>query len=464
MNTNDNTQALMPQATPPLPPSNQSASMPGAPRPTPRPNVSKKQIKDNMAAKIVAGVLGGVVVAGGGAAAIYAATRPDDDVDATPAGDNHVDHPTEDQPVHHHHHHHHHHVEPAPRPEPKDVEFEGLDVVPNGDGSYATVGTMRTGSDEWAFVDADMDGNFDVAMSDLNRNQVIEDNEIFDISDSNLTVGDFYRGLMVDHPEKAQEYVGQLEAVIDDQSAMLAAYDMPVDDDGNILTQFDDDDDDMFDGTSDSLANADDNIIDSDENDNLAMSQPTRTIDDNMIDSDQNDSLAMNQPATTIDDDMNYNEDSSRVVNIDEPLGGDVQTYSETPQEIPADSLNDEPAIEITQEADEELLAGVDNTPVETIDDNAGTTDIELAVNVDQPDEIEVTPVETVETADDAHFASNDIEPDVQEPSAPEIHEEASIPHDDLMASNEVDHGFDSDVAGGNDDLGGVDLGGDAIG
>ena len=411
MNTNDNTQAMMPEAVPPLPPSNQPVNMPGAPRP----RVPKKEIKDNMAAKIVAGVLGGVVVAGGGAAAIYAATRPDDDSDANPQGDNHVDHPTEEaQPVHHHHHHHHH-VAPAPKPEPDDMEFESLDVVANEDGSYATVGTMRNGSEEWALVDTNSNGYFDVAMSDLNRNQMIEEDEIFDISGSNLRVGDFYRGLMIDHPEKAEEYVAQLETVIDDQSAMLAAYDMPVDDDGNIMTQFDDDDDD--------LANLDANI------------------NDNIIDSDENDSLAMNEPVTTIDDDMIDNEDVSRVVEVDAPLASSVHTYSETPQEITADS-----------------------TPVETIEENVGPVDVELTANVDQLDEIEVNTVETVEPSADEHFASNDVEPDVQENSDPEIHEEASMPHEEqLMASTEVDHSFDSDVAGGNDDLGGADLGGDAI-
>ncbi len=85
--------------------------------------------------------------------------------------------------------HESHHEEQEVVDEPE-VHFLGVERVETDNGPW-NVGHMIHGDQEVALVDLDNDLVFDVAVSDINHNEQIDDNEIHDISDRGITVTDF---------------------------------------------------------------------------------------------------------------------------------------------------------------------------------------------------------------------------------------------------------------------------------
>ncbi len=71
-----------------------------------------------------------------------------------------------------------------------EVHFLGVERVDTENGTW-NIGHMVTGDQEVALVDMDDDMVFDVAVSDRNQNDNIEENEVVDISEQGLTVTDF---------------------------------------------------------------------------------------------------------------------------------------------------------------------------------------------------------------------------------------------------------------------------------
>lgn len=81
-------------------------------------------------------------------------------------------------------------VKPEGHNEPE-VHFLGVEQVQTESGQTMNVGHMTIGQQEVALVDMDDNQVFDVAISDRNANGQIDDNEVLDISDRQLTVTDF---------------------------------------------------------------------------------------------------------------------------------------------------------------------------------------------------------------------------------------------------------------------------------
>lgn len=72
-----------------------------------------------------------------------------------------------------------------------EVHFLGVDQVQTESGQTWNVGHMVVGSQEVALVDVDDNMVFDVAVTDRNDNGKIEEDEVVDISDRQLSVTDF---------------------------------------------------------------------------------------------------------------------------------------------------------------------------------------------------------------------------------------------------------------------------------
>lgn len=75
--------------------------------------------------------------------------------------------------------------------EEPEVHFLGVDQVQTNSGQTMNVGHMTIAEEEVALVDMDNDMIFDVAVSDRNHNDQIDEGEVIDISDRQLTVTDF---------------------------------------------------------------------------------------------------------------------------------------------------------------------------------------------------------------------------------------------------------------------------------
>lgn len=109
-------------------------------------------------------------------------------------------------------------VQPAPATpsDPDDnseIEIIGFQQEANEDGSVANYGYMSVGGQNAVLVDIDgTDDTFDYMVVDLNNNQQIDEDEIIDISDQQLSVSDFQAtaesvGAPVVVPENGPEYI-----------------------------------------------------------------------------------------------------------------------------------------------------------------------------------------------------------------------------------------------------------------
>lgn len=72
-----------------------------------------------------------------------------------------------------------------------EVHFLGVEQVQTDGGQTINVGHMTISNEEVALVDMDNDMIFDVAVSDRNHNEQIDEGEVIDISDRQLSVTDF---------------------------------------------------------------------------------------------------------------------------------------------------------------------------------------------------------------------------------------------------------------------------------
>ena len=72
-----------------------------------------------------------------------------------------------------------------------EVHYLGVEQRETEDGQTINIGHMTIDDDEVALVDFDNDLVFDVVVSDSNHNDVIEDNEVRDISQAQLSVTEF---------------------------------------------------------------------------------------------------------------------------------------------------------------------------------------------------------------------------------------------------------------------------------
>lgn len=81
--------------------------------------------------------------------------------------------------------------EPTIDDDEPDVHFLGVEQIETADGQTMNVGVMVSGEQEVALVDVDDNRVFDVAISDHNKNGYIEEDEVIDISDRQLSVDDF---------------------------------------------------------------------------------------------------------------------------------------------------------------------------------------------------------------------------------------------------------------------------------
>lgn len=72
-----------------------------------------------------------------------------------------------------------------------EVHFLGVDQIQTDDGQTINVGHMTIAEEEVALVDMDNDMIFDVAVSDSNHNEQIDEGEVIDISERQLSVTDF---------------------------------------------------------------------------------------------------------------------------------------------------------------------------------------------------------------------------------------------------------------------------------
>ncbi len=80
--------------------------------------------------------------------------------------------------------------EPAPQPEPEpNSEVEVLGVIHDGE-SGMNYGGLVVGGQEVILVDVDGNEVFDVAVSDMNHDGHLQENEMADISGQHITVGD----------------------------------------------------------------------------------------------------------------------------------------------------------------------------------------------------------------------------------------------------------------------------------
>lgn len=68
--------------------------------------------------------------------------------------------------------------EPQPEPEPAEIEVVSYDRVTADDGSRMDVAVVSVDGREVGFIDADLDGEADLAVCDVNGNGVIEENEV----------------------------------------------------------------------------------------------------------------------------------------------------------------------------------------------------------------------------------------------------------------------------------------------
>lgn len=98
-----------------------------------------------------------------------------------------------------------------------EVHFLGVDQVQTEGGQTINVGHMTIAQEEVALVDMDNDMIFDVAVSDRNHNEQIDEGEVIDISDRQLSVTDFAlaaeqenQSEMTAHPEFASNPQDQL--------------------------------------------------------------------------------------------------------------------------------------------------------------------------------------------------------------------------------------------------------------
>ncbi len=81
--------------------------------------------------------------------------------------------------------------DPSWTPEKPEVEVLSYETIEGEDGSQMDVAVLSVDGENVGLADFDQDGMADVMVMDLNQNEVIEENEILDISEQNLDMSNF---------------------------------------------------------------------------------------------------------------------------------------------------------------------------------------------------------------------------------------------------------------------------------
>lgn len=79
-------------------------------------------------------------------------------------------------------------VKPEPPVEEPEIIIEGCEVVVNPDGTMMEVAEMTIDGHAAMIVDGDMDGIADVMAVDMNGDNIVDDNEIIDVSENGLAM------------------------------------------------------------------------------------------------------------------------------------------------------------------------------------------------------------------------------------------------------------------------------------
>ncbi len=106
-----------------------------------------------------------------------------------------------------------------------EVRFLGVEQVQAGDGSTMNVGHMEVDQEHVALVDVDNNMVFDVMVSDRNHNQQIDENEVVDISDHQMSVTDF--AVMAEAQNSGMQDDGSAQTAMVNNEQDHIADDMP---------------------------------------------------------------------------------------------------------------------------------------------------------------------------------------------------------------------------------------------
>ena len=442
MNTNENTQAFVPNFN-----ASNNAFKAGnnvPPIPLSKPNRKKDS---NVAAKIVAGVLGGAAVAGLGGGAIYAITHSADDVNPSPAPD---PTPTPDDNKGFHHHHHHethvshveHHQTIIEQPIEVSQEVEETPVVVK-DMAIADidendmpefVAALDMGGMLSFLVDDDLDGIFNYMLADFNEDGTINLDERADIEHLNITVDDALTELASVDPERAYAFVGQLEDFYgfdEDNSAYSDVVDsFDVDEDGTVTLN-----DDEF-GMTDEIPMTDLDELDED---------PVQDIEPA-----NHEDFAMNEDIDVVEPFEMGDDDVEELANIDDYKADDndsVFDVSDNGAGAPASDgilvgSNDEPADDPIYEPAQESVATIE---VDNVENDIAPEPEPLA----QTETYEPEPViETATPEPESEPMAEVVTPEPEPASEPEP---IDMPEENLWADAtcEMDGGVDtsSDIA-----------------
>ncbi len=107
------------------------------------------------------------------------------------------------------------HPAPTPKPEPEpEVHFVGINFVDlDDDGTPEIAGALTIDDEGVVVIDLDIDGLFDVAILDADKNGVLDENDIIDISEANIGVVDFAAQVVQENSEGAEEFLATLNAM-----------------------------------------------------------------------------------------------------------------------------------------------------------------------------------------------------------------------------------------------------------
>ena len=75
--------------------------------------------------------------------------------------------------------------------EEPDIIVEGCEVVVNPDGTMMEVAALSIDGHEAMIIDGDMDGMADVMAVDMNGNNIVDENEVLDVSEDGLAMAAF---------------------------------------------------------------------------------------------------------------------------------------------------------------------------------------------------------------------------------------------------------------------------------
>lgn len=124
---------------------------------------------------------------------------------------------------------------PTPEPEPE-VHFVGINFVDlDEDGTPEIAGALTIDGEDVVVIDLDIDGLFDVAILDADKNGVLDENDIIDISDAQIGVADFAAQVVQENPEGAEEFLATLNAfdAVDSQEDVVTVAQVTEDETGD---------------------------------------------------------------------------------------------------------------------------------------------------------------------------------------------------------------------------------------